>query len=161
FMGGLGLGNLFLGRRADLAASPLAMYARLELAISVLGMCSPFLVQIVRAAYLAIGGQESLGVIGATVVRLLLAALVIGPTTFLMGGTLPAAARFATRSDDVSRGDVGWLYGLNTLGAVLGALVSTFVLLEQLGNHETLLLAGIVNLLNGAAAWWLASKQPA
>src|SRR4029079_5268524 len=109
-----------------------------------------------------IGGQESLGVIGATVARLMLAALVIGPATFLMGGTLPAAARSITRSDDASRGDVGWLYGLNTIGAVMGAIISTFFLLEQLGNRETLLLAGLVNFLNGGAAWWLAgSQQPA
>src|SRR5262245_47876352 len=159
FMGGLGLGNLLLGRRADATTSPLGLYARLELAISVLGMCSPFLVQVIRAMYLAIGGQESLGVTGATVGRLLLAALVIGPATFLMGGTLPAAARSVTRSDDVSRGNVGWLYGLNTFGAVLGALISTFFMLEHFGNRETLLLAGVVNLLNGGAAWWLASND--
>jgi predicted membrane-bound spermidine synthase len=159
-MGGLGLGNMVLGRRADAVASSLLMYARLELAISAIGMCSPFLVQIVRAVYLAIGGQELLGMFGATVIRLILAALVIGPATFLMGGTLPAAARSVTRSDDVSRSDVGWLYGLNTFGAVLGSLVSTFFLLEHFGNRETLLLAGAVNLLNGGAAWWLADNQP-
>src|SRR5262245_30831390 len=116
FMGGLGLGNLVLGRSADRVANPLAMYARLELAISVLGMLSPFLLQAARAAYLAIGGQEVLGVVGASAARLVLSTLVIGPATFLMGGTLPAAARAATHSDDVGRGEVGWLYGLNTLG---------------------------------------------
>jgi hypothetical protein len=40
-----------------------------------------------------------------------------------MGGTLPAAARAVTRRGDISRQAVAALYGLNTMGAVLGCLV--------------------------------------
>src|SRR5262245_63015580 len=58
FMGGLGLGNLLLGRKADSVANPLRMYARLELAISLVAILSPLLVQIARTIYLSLGGQE-------------------------------------------------------------------------------------------------------
>jgi spermidine synthase len=160
FMGGLGVGNLVLGKRADAVANPLRFFAQLELAICVIGIASPFLVQLIRGGYLALGGQEALGVVGATAVRLALSALVIGPPTFLMGGTLAAAARAVTTADDESRRDVGWLYGMNTLGAVAGALLSTFLLLEWLGHRETLFAAGGVGLLNAAAAWWLSERLP-
>ena len=113
--------------------------------------------QVVRAIYLAVGGQESLGVVGATGVRLLLSALVIGPPTFFMGGTLPAAARAVTGADEDGRGSLGWLYGLNTLGAVAGTLISTFFLLEWLGNRETIWLASAMNLANAGVIWWWSS----
>ena len=159
FMGGMGLGNIVLGRRADRATNPLRLYAMLELAVSITSIASPLLVQLVRAMYLALGGQETLGVTGATIARLVLSALVMGPPTFFMGGTLPAAARAVTVAEDEGRRNVGWLYGLNTLGAVAGAIVATFVLLERLGTRETLWLAGAMNLLNAAAAWCLSGAS--
>jgi spermidine synthase len=42
-----------------------------------------------------------------TIVRLILAALILGPPTFLMGGTLPAAARAVVTAEDISRRTVG------------------------------------------------------
>ncbi|HZN34458.1 MAG TPA: fused MFS/spermidine synthase [Pirellulaceae bacterium] len=161
FMGGLGLGNALLGKRADGSPNPLQMYGRLEMAISVGAIVSPLLVQLVRGVYIAVGGQDTLGIFGASALRLLLASLVIGLPTFLMGGTMPAAARAVTGADDDSRTSVGWLYGLNTLGAVLGALLSTFVLLERLGTRETLWAAAAINLCNGFIAWKLSQRWPA
>src|SRR5262245_25447991 len=158
FMGGLGLGNAVLGRRVDASKNPLGLYALFELGISAATVASPFLLMMIRSLYVSIGGQETLGITGATVVRLLLSTLVIGVPTFLMGGTLPAAARAATAADDRARGSIGWLYGLNTIGAVIGALASTFILLERLGNRETLWAAAAVNIANACLAWRLAKS---
>jgi spermidine synthase len=155
FMGGLGLGNALVGRYADRVSHPLRLYAQLELAISLLAAISPWLVAVIRAVYVASGGQETLGLSGATAARLLGAALVLGPPTFLMGGTLPAAARAVVLPSEDGRQSIGWLYGLNTLGAVVGALVSTFWLLEQWGTHGTLWLACGMNLINALVAWQL------
>src|SRR4029453_2487373 len=155
FMGGLGLGNALLGRRADATTNPMRLYAQLELSISLLSAASPVLVAGIRSIYLAVGGQETLGLFGASLIRLLLSTAVIGLPTFLMGGTLPAAAKRATAPDDAGRRSVGWLYGLNTLGAVLGTLLSTFFLLERFGTHGTLWIACGANLLNSLAAWRL------
>ncbi|MDX1943874.1 MAG: fused MFS/spermidine synthase [Pirellulaceae bacterium] len=159
FMGGLGLGNAILGRRADRAHNPLKMYAQLELGISVATLASPLLMQLARSIYLAIGGQSVLGLTGATLARLALSALVLGLPTFLMGGTLAAAARAVTRDDDHSRGNVGLLYGLNTLGAVCGAVLSTFWLLEAWGTWSTLCAACALNILNAVIAWRLAGGE--
>jgi predicted membrane-bound spermidine synthase len=156
FMAGLGLGNAVLGRRADRQSDPLAFYARLELGVAVSAALSPLLVDVARAAYVALGGQLALGFVGATAIRLALAALAIGLPTFLMGGTLPAAARAVTTPTDENRRAPAILYGMNTLGAVLGALVSTFFAIELLGTRSTLWLAASVNLALAVTAWRLA-----
>lgn len=161
FMGGLGLGNAVLGRRVDRSPNPLRLYAMFELGISAACVASPFLIELVRGIYFSLGGQEALGISGATIVRLLLSTLVLGVPTFLMGGTLPAAARAATAAGDQARSSVGWLYGLNTIGAVLGALAGTFVLLERLGNRETLWAVSAINIANALLAWRLAGRWPA
>lgn len=156
FMGGLGLGNAVLGRRADRQSDPLAYYARMELGVALAATLSPLLVDVARTVYVALGGQLSMGFVGATAIRLLLATLAIGMPTFLMGGTLPAAARAVTTSTDENRRDLAILYGVNTLGAVLGALGSTFFAIELFGTRLTLWLAAAVNLCLSAVAWRLA-----
>src|SRR5262245_47708651 len=147
FVGGLGIGGLLLGPRADRHPRPLLFYAQLETIVAIFAALSPFLLSLVRAAYLASGGSETLGSALATGGRLVLGALVLAVPTIAMGGTLPAAARAATRSGDVGRRDAAALYALNTLGAVAGALIATFVLLELFGTRQTLWLAAGVNLL--------------
>ncbi len=57
FMGGLGIGSWFLGRRADRALRPLRFYGRLELAIAASAAVSPALLWLVRLAYIASGGS--------------------------------------------------------------------------------------------------------
>lgn len=145
FMAGLGAGSALLGRRADASPAPLAFYARLELLIAGAAAISPLVLMVVAKLYFASGGSPHLGTAGATLLRLLLATLVLAPSTFLMGGTLPAAARAVETAGDGSRRAVAVLYGVNTVGAVAGALLSTFFLLETLGNRTTLLSAVLVN----------------
>src|SRR5580698_6352660 len=55
FVGGLGIGGLLFGRRADRAARPLAMYAALEGGIAVSAAATPFLIFIIRAVYIGLG----------------------------------------------------------------------------------------------------------
>lgn len=152
FMGGLGLGGALLGRRADRVANPLRMYAILEILIVLSVAATPLLVWGVRAVYAALGGSSSMGTGLGTAVRLALSILVLGVPTFLMGGTLPAAARAAEDDDDEGRRDLAVLYGLNTLGAVTGVALATFLLLEILGLHRMLWAATLVNLLVALAA---------
>jgi spermidine synthase len=159
FMGGLGLGGILIGRRVDRHPRPLVLYAQLELLIALAAAATPSLVWFVRQAYVGLGGSVTLGVGGATVVRLLLTALVLCLPTVLMGGTLPAAARAVESDDDPRRRRLGLLYGANTLGAVTGAFLATFVLLEALGTHRTLWAACLVNALVGIVARKRAREQ--
>src|SRR6266852_4563038 len=156
FMAGLGAGSAILGRRADRARNPLAMYGSLELLIAAAALLSQPLLWIVGRLYFATGGSVRLGIGTATIIRLLLAAIVLVIPTILMGGTLPAAARAVEVAEDATRRRIALLYGVNTLGAVTGTLLSTFFLLERLGNRKTLLAAVVVNAIVGVIALLLA-----
>ncbi|HZI11125.1 MAG TPA: fused MFS/spermidine synthase [Myxococcus sp.] len=147
FMAGLGLGSALLGARADRQPRPLGFYANLELLIAGSAALSPFLVELARSAYLGAGGTVTLGLFFGTVVRLVLSALVLAVPTILMGGTLPAAARAVESDEDPHRRHLAILYGVNTLGAVTGATLATFFLLEVFGNRTTLWMACLLNAL--------------
>jgi len=72
--------------------------------------------------------------------------------TFLMGATLPILSKyFVHHNEDVAK-NVGFLYGLNTLGAVLGVLFSGFIALQAFGVWQTVYLTGIDNVLDLADA---------
>ncbi|HET9227288.1 MAG TPA: fused MFS/spermidine synthase [Thermoanaerobaculia bacterium] len=146
FMGGLGFGGLVLGRIADRRLFPLRFYGALEAGIALAAALSPWLVLLVQKVYIALGG--------GSILRLVLSALVLGIPTFLMGGTLPALARAVEHSSDEGRRRTGLLYALNTLGAVAGALVTTFWSLEHLGIRKTLWAAALLNLIVAAVAWF-------
>ncbi len=146
FMGGLGFGNLFFGRRADQTRTPLRLYSSLEAGIALSAAISPLLIDIVRFLYVAAGGQYTLGGPIATAFRLLGAVVVLAVPTFLMGGTLPATARAVSSNSDTKRSGLALLYGLNTIGAVAGAWIGNFILLEALGNRLLLWSACAINM---------------
>ncbi|MFL6246346.1 MAG: fused MFS/spermidine synthase [Thermoanaerobaculia bacterium] len=142
FMGGLGAGAAILGKRADAHEHPLRFYGMLEIGIAISAACTPWLIAGVRIAYVASGGS--------IVLRFVLAALVLALPTFLMGGTLSAAARSV--AGDSGRRSVALLYAMNTAGAVSGAVIAGFILLERYGNRRTLFIAAALNLAIGAIA---------
>lgn len=152
FMGGLGAGGLVLGKRIDGKRDPLMWYANLELGVAGLTAITPFLVDGARFLYSALGGTVTMGMGLGTVVRLLLSAVVLLPVTFLMGGTLPAAAKAAENDDDPGRRNLALLYGVNTLGAVVGVLATTFFLLEVFGGRLLLWMCCLLNALLGVIA---------
>jgi spermidine synthase len=103
FMGGLGAGSAILGKRADEREAPLAFYGMLEIGVALSAALSPLLLILIRKLYIALGGSVTLGLFFATVVRLIFATLVLAIPTFLMGGTLPAAARAVVWDEHVGR----------------------------------------------------------
>ncbi|MET0390569.1 MAG: fused MFS/spermidine synthase [Polyangiales bacterium] len=142
FMGGLGLGNLWLGHWADRSRRPLAAYAWLECAIAVTGgsvsLCLLYggagLDALARAC--ARAGTWSFWAMGGV-----FALLMLVPAT-AMGGTLPLLARALVRRGHAGR-TLGALYTCNTLGAIVGALLPDFVLIARWGHGVT---AGIATM---------------
>lgn len=156
FMGAMGAGSALFGRRAEASANPLRLYALIEMGVGIAALLTPLLLSVVRSLYLSTGGIAALGVVPATVLQLLLATVVLAPPCLLMGGSLPAAFKWVETDQDTQRGSLGVLYGVNTLGALAGVLLSTFWLLELWGIRATVMAAAGVNLLIGAAAWFVA-----
>jgi hypothetical protein len=159
FMAGLGIGGIVIGERVEHSRNPFAVYGALELGVAVSAGLTPLLFFAIRAAYLAMGGSLGMPVLFITPFRLLLAALVLAVPTILIGGTLPAVTRAAESPEDAERSGVAVLYGVNTLGAVAGTMVSTFYLLEHFGNLLTLIGAALLNALVGLTALLLSNAR--
>ncbi|MCE7958272.1 MAG: spermidine synthase, partial [Acidobacteria bacterium ACB2] len=147
FMTGLGAGAYFLGPRVDRSPSPMRLYALFEAGVGAYALLTGPLLSLVRAAWLGIASRAELSAAAATGVKGLLAALVLLPPAFLMGGTLPALVRAVSEDVAAARRRVALLYALNTLGAVAGVWWGTFWALEHLGMLKTCLIAALANLL--------------
>ncbi len=159
FMGGLGFGGKLFGSWVERVGRPFRFYARLEVGIAIAAVASPSLLGLARSLYLKTGGTAGMGLAPATCLQLLMTALVLGVPCFLMGGTLPAAMKFAQRDDDPRRSTTAFFYGINIAGAVSGALLSTFWLLPTLGNKGALTIAVLANLGIALAAGAISMVQ--
>ncbi len=149
FFAGLALGSYLFGRIAQRLIRPLRLYAALELLLAAMVLLSPAAFGLADNLYGPVYRSQG----GATallfIVRFLLIALVILPPTVVMGGTLPLFCRqFVTRADRIA-GSIGYLYGINTLGAAIGCVVTGLVLLPELGMVGSIRLAAAMNILAG------------
>lgn len=143
FFAGLALGSLIFGRLIDRVRKPLLVYGLLELGIGFYCFLTPFIFSKL------IPLQSFLLIKWGRTHPFLLAFLVLIWPTILIGGTLPVIARFLVR-DKQERGEVvGKLYGLNTLGSVLGAFLAGFFLIPHLGMKETVWLAAGISIAIG------------
>lgn len=162
FMAGLALGSYLSGRLADRVRKHLVVYSLLELAIGILGLlASFFVIEGVGGFYVTVHewvGDAPATLLAARVVFVL--ACMLLPTVF-MGATLPLMVAYITRLGQHFQASLGWLYAINTYGAVFGVLITGFVLLGQIGEQGTLLVAGGLNACAALLAMLMASKQPA
>lgn len=152
YMGGLALGSLLIGRRADWFSRPVLTYGALEVSIGLYVVVVPLIVGHLTGLYAAVFqafGQQPLPV---TALRFLLSFAVLLVPTTLMGATLPVLSKFAGREFSKIGTAIGSLYALNTFGAVAGSFLTGFVLLETIGVSRSLWLAASVGIAIGAVA---------
>ncbi|MEI7445063.1 MAG: fused MFS/spermidine synthase [Burkholderiales bacterium] len=155
FLSGLGLGSIAGARIADRLSprASLTAFALAEVGVAVFALLSkPFLHDLL-ATRLA-GVVDAPGAIFA----LCFAGLVL-PTT-LMGASLPLLSRAVATSLASLAERVGRLYGLNTVGAGVGALVGGWVLVGTLGFVGTLAVAAACSLAAAAVAMTLRAGLP-
>ncbi len=152
FMAGLALGAAAAGRLIDRARAPLKVYAALELALAVMGLCVPPAVPLVQDAFVALHLAVDPGLGGRTMIQLGLCAVLLLPPTTAMGATLPVLARQMVRDRHEVGAGVGRLYGINALGATLGCFLAGFILISEWGLKEASWLAVVLNLVAGGVA---------
>ena len=137
FMGGLALGGFAASRWGGRAGRPLLVYALLEMLIGTCAVAFPYVFELTIPVYLSFWRHFEPAPLVFGVFQLLLLSALLLPPTVCMGATLPLLARFVTRRHSESGFEVGILYGVNTLGAVLGTIAAGFVLLPRLGLSAT------------------------
>jgi len=142
FMGGMGVGHLAGGHVADRVSprTSLFCFAGAELAIALFGFFSRALYY--DFLYNRLGAAE----IPAPALALLLFISLLVPT-FFMGASLPLLSRALASRLERAASVIGILYGVNTLGAAAGALVSTWVLLPRFGLDGSIRVGVLFNVL--------------
>jgi spermidine synthase len=159
FMGGLALGSFLFGRLADRLKSPLRLYAWLELAIGIYCLLVPLLLRAATHVYVLTAGSFGGSFYMMSLVRFLLCALVlILPTTF-MGATLPVLSRYVVRRMERLGEGFGGLYGINTLGAVVGCFAAGYLLIGWIGVSATTAVAVALNIVVAAIAFLLSRRE--
>jgi spermidine synthase len=161
FFLGLAWGSYLFGRVAHRSERPLRAFALIEIGLGAFALASPLVFQAVDSIYGALyrAAPGSPWLHGTA--RAVLVGLAIVPATTAMGATLPLfSRRYAGDPRAVNRA-VGFLYGLNTLGAAAGAAVAGFVLLPRVGLGATIRIAAAISLVAGAAVGLGRTTQPA
>src|SRR5437667_47130 len=154
FLLGIGLGSAIVARRGSGRPPPVADAA---LAQGITGAGAALLLAFFAALPLFVirvfqhpgfDAIERLGLMGLAV-----GAVVLIPAVG-MGLSVPLLADLAAPRDTARGADVGVAYALNTLGSIVGAVLTGFVLVVTFGTETTLRLGLVVN---GLAALVLAA----
>ncbi len=151
FMLGLGIGALWGGRISHNRQNPLRLFAIIEVSVALYALVLPFILRMVDGGvtYLA---PESLSLWYA--MQLIAALVLITLPATLMGIGFPLVLR-AVQHTSLS---LSWVYGLNTCGGAIGALLP-LLLLPTLGWVAGVWLVAMIGIAVGAAAWLLSRRN--
>ena len=151
FLLGLGIGSLAAGLLADHLSRRTALlaFALCEVGIAAFAVASPWLYyDVIYRELLPL--SSSRGVIFTVVFAGLLW------PTFLMGCSLPFLSKAVVSEIAGSAKLIGWLYGLNTLGAGVGAFVGGWYLIGTFGFDKAVYVGAVLNLVVAAGGLLLA-----
>ena len=148
FMGGMALGAWLVSRISIRIKNPLMAYAVVEAIVGLFGIFFHqefiWIKQLVFSSLLpAIDSATA-----AQVAKWFCAALLLLPQSILLGTTFPLMSTAIIRLNPERSGyTLGMLYFSNSIGAVLGVLVSGFYLIEAVGLPGTSFTAGLINIV--------------
>ncbi len=146
FLSGLALGSWIAGRFSDKVENPLKIYGFIEIGIGLYGLMLISLFSALPGIYLGLYQSTfpNLGVF--YVLQFILAFVIILIPTTLMGATLPMIMKSYSRKFSDLGKDIGKIYSVNNIGAVLGTLAAGFVLMPLLGIQASITIVAILNI---------------
>jgi spermidine synthase len=184
FMFGLALGSRYFGwlvgrhEKSPDSGYPVKLYGYLALGCGIYFLVTPEIFRLIETVAVSVSsGYMKDGILGANVYRVpswsfatvfAAAFLAMAIPTFLIGGMLPILAsglnRGIANGGGVARDNVGmtgFLYSINTWGAVFGTAMAGYFLINLAGVRGTFYVAAVINFVVAAAALLVAGKRPA
>ncbi|MBK8576103.1 MAG: fused MFS/spermidine synthase [Elusimicrobia bacterium] len=155
FMAGLALGGWVFGRWIDRQRNPILIYGFLEAGIGISAFILPFLLGVSEKAYTALYQAFPNSLSLASLARFFLSFIPLLIPTTLMGATFPVMSKHFARNPHTIGPNVGTLYSLNVLGAVVGAYLAGFFLIGRFGLPVTVFSAAGLNALSAVLAFTL------
>ena len=149
YMGGLAIGSFIAGKMVEWVKRPLLGYAAVELAIGIGGLVYHPLYNLLTGFFFDSEWIAGLGFTGAEITKVVLATGSTLPIAIAVGMTFPfiAAGLLRKSGQELS---LPMLYFTNSLGSAIGILVTSYLLIPELGNHATLCVAASINFLLAA-----------
>lgn len=147
FLFGIVLGSFIISRIVDRQKDLIFMFAIIQGLIGAFALLSIILFNPLPLLFLKLFKVFGLSFFNLQFMNFIISALIMLIPTTLMGSCFPLAVKLYTKSlDNIGEG-VGKVYSLNTSGAVLGSLLSGFLLIPLIGLKNTMHFALIINLL--------------
>ena len=165
FILGLASGAYAIRLRSDTGASSIRTLAFVQLAMGALAVATlPLYVRSFgwMADFMSAFTTNAAGYRAFSLSRYVICLVVMLPATFCAGMTLPLITRLLLRGGKGERA-IGMVYGVNTLGSIVGVSLAALVLLPWLGLKWLLIggaaidvALGITLLMweHGVARWW-------
>ncbi|MFU8779629.1 MAG: fused MFS/spermidine synthase, partial [Kiritimatiellia bacterium] len=158
FFAGLALGSWFWGEKSAKMRNPMLAFAGLEIGIAVTALLDFGMAALFQTIYPHVYQQFTAPALRFAAKGLLAACLIL-PPAFFMGGTTPMIGQALIRHRNTFGRRGAWLYAINTFGAALGALATGFFLVRLLGVTWTCILAIGITLIAAAAAYFVSREQ--
>ena len=161
FMGGLGLGSYLASRTIDHVKGPIRLvriYGILELAIGAYGLAIPVLLTAFKPLFVVLYNQFFSNFMLYNLLTFVGCSILFCFPVICMGATLPILCRFYVTKLSHLGTHAGRLYGLNTIGAALGALLCGFWLINFLGVGGSLIVVVLVNGIIGLSCLLIRPK---
>jgi spermidine synthase len=158
FMAGLSFGG-WLGSRLTGGIKRLErMFALCELGIGLIGIISIPVINALTPLYISSFYAFHLSFSTFSFVQFIIAFMVMGIPTTLMGITFPVIINLFTEGrTDIGR-QSGKLYSINTLGAILGSVSAGFLLIPLLGLKGATYTAATLNIIVALSIFLLSKK---
>jgi spermidine synthase len=151
FMAGIGLGSLYFGKKADKAVRSNRLLSNLQISIAVFSLVSflifKYLFSISRFLDRVLPGNDA-----GYIISILIALLCVLIPTLFMGGILPILSKLHISDKHTVGKSIGLVYSINTLGSIIGALITGFLLIALMGQQATVLTAVFINVMLGLHA---------
>ncbi len=159
FMGGMAVGAWLVSRWSSKVRRPLLAYAIIEVVIGLLGLFFDGIYQgLTGWAYSQLLPMMPSGQLQNA--RWVLAAAMVLPQCILLGATFPLMSAGYIRLQEHGEGRVlAGLYFSNSLGAAIGALASTYVMLPAIGMPGTVFSAGLINIVVAILVYPLSKRE--
>lgn len=158
FFGGLALGSYLGGRWIDKYEDGLKWYGLAEILIGLYALSFSWLLILNNSAYVLIAQHLAMDFYGLSILKFILSAILLAIPTTLMGATLPILSKILATSQTRFAKNIGGLYAINTIGAVIGAIATAFFLIPNIGMKTLLYSVGALNIVIGGLAVFISKS---
>lgn len=166
-IGGMALGSYFAGKKMMNQKRPeqlIQYYGIFQIIIGIYALLLPVLIKLLIPVFALLYNQLFATFWLYHLLIFVVCGLLLLVPSVCMGAMLPVLGQFYMTSLEKTSSRLGWLYGLNLIGVVIGSTLSGFWLINWSGVWGTLITAAILSILVGVSSIglsvWKQSKKP-